>query len=104
MVVTSQSFDGKVVSTLALDARDIGSIPTLGTFPTFIPPTTVSKFARVRYKLCAVWLLNLSCMCIYKVTAYICNCRPHESYNSRGLGINVVVCTDLSGQEQHIYR
>ena len=42
-VVTSGSLGGIMVSTLAQNASDVGSIPLLGTiFPIFITPTTLS--------------------------------------------------------------
>ena len=40
-MVTAGSLDGLMVSTLARNARDVGSIPALGTiFPIFITPMT----------------------------------------------------------------
>ena len=40
-MVTLGSIDGVMVSTLAWNARDAGSIPALGTiYPVFITPTT----------------------------------------------------------------
>ena len=58
-MVTSGSLGDVMVSTLALNARDVCSIPTLGTiFPIFVTPTTLVAVTRVLYKLCAVWLLN----------------------------------------------
>ena len=42
MVLTSGSLGGVIVSTLARNARDVGSIPALGTiFPIFITPMTL---------------------------------------------------------------
>ena len=41
IVVTSGSLHGVMVSTLAQNARDVGSVPALGTiFPIFIKPMT----------------------------------------------------------------
>ena len=49
-------------STLAWNARDVGSIPGLGTlFPIFITHTILLAMTMVLYKLHAVWLLNLPC-------------------------------------------
>ena len=67
-----------LVSTLAQNGRDVGSIPTLDTiFPIFIKPMTRVVLIMIPYKLCAVWLLNLPCvgMFMYGHCLYICNCK-----------------------------
>ena len=38
--------------------------PALSTvFPIFVTPTTLVAMTTILYKLCAVWLLNLPCVC-----------------------------------------
>ena len=65
-VVTSGSLGGVMVRTLAWNARDVGSIPALGTiFRIFITFTTLVALTMILNKLCAVLLLNLS-LYIYK--------------------------------------
>ena len=55
-------------STLARNARDVGSIPSLVTiFPIFVTPMTLVAVTMILYKLCAAWLLNLPCVCKCKV-------------------------------------
>ena len=59
-------------STLICNARDVGSIPALGTvFSIFHFHLTHDTGAmnRILYKLCTVWLLNLPYVCICKVIA-----------------------------------
>ena len=54
-----------MVSTLARNAKDVGSIPTLAAiFHIFITPTMLVALTMILYKLCAVWLLNLPCVYI----------------------------------------
>ena len=49
-----------MVSTLAWNARDVGSIPAIDIiFPIFITPTTPVSITGILSKLCTVWLLNL---------------------------------------------
>ena len=56
VVVTSGSIHG----VMAQNARDVGSIPTLGIiFPIFITPTILVAATMIMYKLQPVWLLNL---------------------------------------------
>ena len=51
IVVTSESICGVVISTLAWNVRDVGSIPTLSMiFPIFITPTTVVAVTRILCK------------------------------------------------------
>ena len=65
-VVTSESLGGVMVSTLTRNARDVGSIPTLGTiFLIFITPTTPVDWTMILYKLGVVWFLNLPRVYIY---------------------------------------
>ena len=66
IVVTSGSLPG---STLARNARCVGSIRALGTIiPIFISPMTLVAMSMILYKLCTAWLLNLPCVCICKTT------------------------------------
>ena len=59
-------------STLAWNAKDMGSSPALGTvFPIFIKPMILVAMTMILYKVCAVWLLNLLCVCICKVLAFM---------------------------------
>ena len=63
-----------MVSTLARNPRDVGSI--LGTIiPIFITSTTL--VAMILYKLHAVWFLGLPyvCMRMYGHCLDICNCK-----------------------------
>ena len=67
IVVISGSPCGVMVITLAQNAKDMGSIPTLGTiFPIFITLTTLVAVIMVLY---TVWLLNLPCM--HTISAYM---------------------------------
>ena len=67
-VVILVSICGVMVSTLAWNARDVGSIPALGTeFGSFITPTTLVAVTMILYKLSAVWLLNLPCLYVWEV-------------------------------------
>ena len=69
-VVTSGSLGGVIISTLVQNVRDTGLILVLGTiFPIFITPITLVAMTMMLYKLCAVWLLNLPFMYIFKMTA-----------------------------------
>ena len=57
MVVILGNLGGEVV-------RDMGLSHTLGAiFAIFISCTTVVVMTKILYKLCAVWLLNLPCVC-----------------------------------------
>ena len=59
-------------STLTKNARDVGLTPTLGTvFPIFSAPMTLVVVSMILYKLHAVRLLNLPCVCICKAIACI---------------------------------
>ena len=63
-VVTSKSLGGVMVCTLAQNVTDVGSIPALDIlFPILI---TLLPRQWCRDQLCAVWLLNLSSVCIYE--------------------------------------
>ena len=77
---------------LTQNARDVGSIPALDTiFPISITPTTLVAVTMVLYKLCTVWLLNLSCVCLCKAIA-----RVYIIVSIKRLTIpSVVVWTDL---------
>ena len=70
-VVTSGSLGSVMVSTLAQNVRDVDSIPTLGTlFLLFITHMTLVAVTMIlSIQLCAVWLLNLPCRCIWMVIA-----------------------------------
>ena len=60
-MVTPRSLGGVMISTLGQNVRDVGLIPALGTiFPIFI---TAMPLGAVTMILCAVWLLNLPCVC-----------------------------------------
>ena len=62
-IVTSGSLGGDMVSILAQNAWDVGSIPAFGTiFPIFITPTTLVAVPMTLHKLHIVWLLNLPYM------------------------------------------
>ena len=51
-------------------ARDVGLSPALGrVFPNFITHTTLVAITMILYKLCAVCLLNLPCVCLCKAIA-----------------------------------
>ena len=53
-------------NTLAQNAKDVGSSPALGTeFPIFVTPMTLVAVTIILYKLLAIWLLNLPCVCMY---------------------------------------
>ena len=55
-----------MASTLAWHARDVCSIPALGTiFPNFILSAVLVAMTMTLYKLCNVWLLNLAHVCEY---------------------------------------
>ena len=57
-------------STLARNAKDVGSILTLGTiFPIFVTLMRLVAVAMILYKLHTVWLLNLLCVCRSKAIA-----------------------------------
>ena len=57
------STGGVMVSTLAQNARDVGSIPTQHTiFPIFNTSTTLVAVTMILYKLLIVWLLNPPCV------------------------------------------
>ena len=63
-----------MVSTLAQNERDAGSIPLLGTLiPILIIPTTlVVSMILILYGLHTVWLLNIPCVCI-GYCLHVCN-------------------------------
>ena len=49
-VVTSASLVGELISTLAWNARDVGSTPTLGTiYPILITPVTLVTLNMILY-------------------------------------------------------
>ena len=63
-VLMSGIVGGVMVSILAQHARDVGSIPALGTiFPIFITPMTLLAVTMILCKLYTIWLLNLPCVC-----------------------------------------
>ena len=69
-VVTSGSLSG-VMSTLARNAIDVGSIPTLGAiFTIFITPMTLIAVTVILFQLHTVWLLNLPLVYICKITVF----------------------------------
>ena len=71
-VVATGNLDGVMVSTLAQNARNMGSIPVLDAiFPIFIIHKTVIAMTMILYRIHSVWLLNLSCVCICKVISHI---------------------------------
>ena len=87
-----------MVSTLAQNGKDDGSIPALGTiFPMFIAPNTLVAETMIIYKLRTGWLLNITCVCIRKITtcmyAIVIIRRITISRGTR-----IVVCTVLSGK------
>ena len=95
IVVTPGKPMGCNASTLAWNAREVGSSPALGTvFPIFIPPTTMGAVTinPVQAMQCMVVEPTLS-MCICGHCLYGCNCKLYKTYNSRRM--SVVVCTDL---------
>ena len=55
-MVTSRSLGDIMVSTVAQNARDVGSIPALDIF---ITPMTLVAVIMILYNLGAAWLLNL---------------------------------------------
>ena len=60
-MMISGGLGGIVVSTLAQNASDVGSIPALGEiFLIFITSMTLVAVAMILYILNALWLLNLS--------------------------------------------
>ena len=62
-----------MVSTLAQNARGVGSIPALGTiFPIFNTPMTLTAVIKILYKLCAVRLLKLPL--VYRGKYIVCMC------------------------------
>ena len=59
-----------MVSTQAMNAREVGSIFTLGAiFATFITRTILIAATTILYTLHSLWLLNLLCVCKRKATA-----------------------------------
>ena len=74
-MLASGSLGGVMVNTLAWNTRVVGSISALGTiFPIFITPTILIAVTMILYKLLAVWLLNLPCVCVYEgIAIYVCN-------------------------------
>ena len=73
-MVTWEGLGGEIISTLAQNARDVGSIPTLGIiFPIFITPMTLVAVTMILYKVSVVWLLNLPC---------VSKCKAHCLYVS----------------------
>ena len=79
-------------STLAWNSRDVGSIPTVGTI--VITPMTQVAVTRILYKLCAVWLVNLLCVCVCKsiVCRYVIASTKRLMIQGE---MSVVVCPDL---------
>ena len=71
IAVTSGSLDG----TLAWKARNVGLSSALDTiFSIFVTLKTLVAMTMILYKLHAVWLLNLPCVCICKGNClYVCN-------------------------------
>ena len=78
-----------MLSTLAQNTIDLGSILALGTvFHIFITtPTTLVSVTSILYKLHTV--LNLLCICLYKCLVIV---SIWNTYNSRGTSL--VVCTN----------
>ena len=76
-VVTSRSISGEMVITLAQNARDVGSIPTLGaTFPTLITPTTLICMTRILYELYGRMVVEPTLyMYVYAQSLPVCNCK-----------------------------
>ena len=77
----------------------VGSIPTLCTiFPIFITPETAVVITKILYKLSAVWLLRLPCICVcmYGHCLNVCNFKANNAKV-----MSVVVCTNLSGKKPH---
>ena len=74
-MVTLGSLGGEIVSTLIQNARDVGSIPALGTIFALPGCWTYPVFA-----------------CMYVIVGI-------KTYNSRWM--SVVVCTELPGKEPH---
>ena len=71
-VVTSGSLDGVMVSTVAQNARDVVLIPALNIiFLILITAMTLVAMAMILYWLYVAWLLNLTCVCLCDVTAYM---------------------------------
>ena len=70
MVQSSGTLYGVIVNILSWNARNVGSIPALGTiFPISMTPTTLVAAIMILYKLYAAWLLNILCVCICNNTA-----------------------------------
>ena len=97
-IMTSGSLGCVMLSTLAWNAREVGSILTLGTF---ITPKTLVAMTRILYKLCTVLSLNLRCVHVCEVNAcmYVIVSIKRLTINSRER--SVVGCTDLSDKELH---
>ena len=71
-VVTSGSLRSEMVRTLPWNERDVGLIHVLGAiFPISITPMSFVALIMNLCKLCNVWLLNLSCVCVCQVSACI---------------------------------
>ena len=64
---------GEMVSILAWNDRDIGSILVLcAIFHMVITPHDAGAVTRIPSKLCDVWLLNLPCLCEYLSALPVC--------------------------------
>ena len=60
-VTTSGSLAGVMVSVLARNATYVSSIPAVcEIFPIFIIPITLGAVTWILYKVCTLWLVNLS--------------------------------------------
>ena len=103
-MVISGSLGGVLLSTLAWNARDVGSIPGLGTvFPIFITPTTLVAMTMDPVQAtCCMVVEPTPSMYMYGQCLYVCNCRHYKTFNPRRPSV-VVVCTDLLGKELHRY-
>ena len=62
-VVTSGSLSGAIIKILTQNARGVGLIPALSDFHHLLD---IGAMTRILYKLHAVWLLNLPCVCTSK--------------------------------------
>ena len=63
-VMASRSLGGVMVSTQTQNGRDMDLIPVVGAIlPLVITPMILVAVTMILYKLCAVWLLNLPCVC-----------------------------------------
>ena len=65
---------GNIGSTLARNARDVGSIPALGTiFPIFITPMTVGRFLSSKRLIVDSCILNIVIILLYTACVHPCS-------------------------------